>query len=182
MENSIEYISICEQSLPLVSDCDILTASEDFFHMDRTADFSVMIYVTDGTMYVTKNEQDYEISAGKNFFLKSGIRHFGKHETLRGTRCFMHIFICPKQSETVKLHCCFQKKYSLPQEAHLQKSYIKCSIVFTVQTRQKALEKTLYSMKYCLISARNFSPKTGVFPMKSVLILTGRPIMIIQRN
>lgn len=106
MENTIEYISICEQSLPLVSDCDILTASEDFFHMDRTADFNVMIYVTDGTMHVTENEQDYEISAGEIFFLKSGIRHFGKHETLRGTRWFYAHFYLPESvgnSETALL-------------------------------------------------------------------------------
>lgn len=94
MENSIVCISINEQSLPLVSDCDILTASEDFFHMDRTADFNVMIYVTDGTMYVTEEGQDYEIAAGEMLFLKSGLRHFGRYETLRGTRwIYAHFYL-----------------------------------------------------------------------------------------
>lgn len=86
MENIIADISIAETDLPLVSDCDMLTATENFRHMDRTADFNDMIYVTDGMMYVTECDIDYEIGAGELLFLKKGLRHFGKYETLRGTR------------------------------------------------------------------------------------------------
>lgn len=35
-------------SLPVVSSCDCLAAQEPFLHADRTMDFHVMIYVTDG--------------------------------------------------------------------------------------------------------------------------------------
>lgn len=87
-------ISIDELRLPQVSDCDILTASENFCHMDRTAEFNVLIYVTDGAMYVTEDEQDYQISAGELLFLKRGVRHYGKRETLRGTRwVYAHFFL-----------------------------------------------------------------------------------------
>lgn len=86
MENNLNCISLDEHSLPAVDDCDILTASEGFFHMNRTADFNVLIYVTDGTIYVTEDDCDYEISAGELLFLKSGVNHYGKYETPRGTR------------------------------------------------------------------------------------------------
>ena len=77
MENIIADISIAETDLPLVSDCDMLTATENFRHMDRTADFNDMIYVTDGMMYVTECDIDYEIGAGELLFLK--IRDFKRH-------------------------------------------------------------------------------------------------------
>lgn len=43
MENIIALVSVDEKTLPLVSDCDILTATDSFYHMDRMADFNVMI-------------------------------------------------------------------------------------------------------------------------------------------
>lgn len=86
MENNTDLIAIDDAHLPIVSDCNILTASEGFYHMDRTADFNVLIFVTDGIMYVTENGQDHSISAGELLFLKNGLRHFGKTETPRGTR------------------------------------------------------------------------------------------------
>ena len=45
MENIIALVSVDEKTLPLVSDCDILTATDSFYHMDRMADFNVMILV-----------------------------------------------------------------------------------------------------------------------------------------
>ena len=85
MENNTVRISIDDISIPVVSDCNMLTATESFFHMDRIADFNVLIYVTEGVMYVTEEGQDYEISSGDLLFLKSGLRHFGRYETPRGT-------------------------------------------------------------------------------------------------
>lgn len=96
MDNSIDCIKIDDEHLPVLYDCDILTAADSFYHMDRTADFSVMIYVTDGIMYVTEGEKDYEIAPGELLFLKSGIRHFGRLQTPRGTRWFYSHFAFPK--------------------------------------------------------------------------------------
>lgn len=94
MENNMNSIYLDTVNLPNVTDCDILTASENFYHMDRTADFNVLIYVTDGVMYVTEDGRDYEIVAGELFFLHSGLRHFGKRETLRGTGwIYVHFYL-----------------------------------------------------------------------------------------
>ena len=75
-------------SMPVVSGCGLLAASEPFFHTDRTADFHVMIYVLEGTIFVTEEDMDFEVNRGGLLFLKRGIRHFGKREIPRGTRWF----------------------------------------------------------------------------------------------
>ena len=98
MENNTVRISINERSLPVVSDCDLLTATEGFYHMDRIADFNVLIYVTEGVMYVTEEGQDYEIAAGDILFLKSGLRHYGRYETPRGTSWIYAHFCLPENS------------------------------------------------------------------------------------
>ena len=96
MENFTANILLDGLHLPDLLDCDILTASENFFHMDRTADFNVLICVTDGAMYVTEDGRDYEIPAGGLLFLRSGLRHYGRRETPRGTRWFYAHFRLPE--------------------------------------------------------------------------------------
>lgn len=106
MEYNTDRVVINSRILPQLSDCDTLTSAEDFFHMDRTAEFNVLIYVTSGTMYVTENEHDYTINSGELLFLKSGLRHYGKRETLRGTRwLYAHFYLSdvPDGTDTVVL-------------------------------------------------------------------------------
>lgn len=56
-----------------------------FVHADRTADFDILIYVTEGEICVTEEEQDYVISENQLFFLKKGLHHYGKREIPQGT-------------------------------------------------------------------------------------------------
>ena len=126
MENNTELVQISSAMLPIVADCDILTASDNFYHMDRTADFNVMIYVTDGIMYVTENGIDHEISAGELFFLKSGLRHYGKRETPRGTRWFYAHFFLNDISDSCE-HLILPKKLSgLSESSTEEKIYRLC--------------------------------------------------------
>lgn len=60
-------------------------ASSPFIHIDRTADFDILIYVTEGYICVTEEEHDYVIHKGEAFFLKKGLHHYGKHEIPQGT-------------------------------------------------------------------------------------------------
>lgn len=84
--------------MPFAAECGLLTASEPFYHMDRITDFNVMIYVTDGVIYVTEDETDYEVNAGEILFLKSGIHHYGKRKTERGTRWYYIHFYTEQRS------------------------------------------------------------------------------------
>ena len=56
--------------LPVLCGCDVLVASEPFYHSDRITDFNVLIYVTNGTIYVTEDNMDYSVSKGELLFLK----------------------------------------------------------------------------------------------------------------
>lgn len=90
----VNEIILTNNSMPAASGCGYFAAQEYFLHADRTADFNVMIYVTDGVIYVTEDETDYEIRPGELLFLKSGIRHFGKRPVPKGTRWhFVHFYL-----------------------------------------------------------------------------------------
>lgn len=80
--------------MPVLSGCDHLAAAEPFFHIDRVADFNVLILVTEGVIYVTEDEVDYAVGAGELLFLKSGVRHYGKAEIPRGTKWYFAHFTC----------------------------------------------------------------------------------------
>ena len=154
MENSIDRISLNEFSFPLVSDCDMLTASDSFYHMDRTADFNVLIYVTDGIMYVTEAGQDYEIASGELLFLKSGLRHYGSYETPRGTSwIYVHFCLTDNHENAMllpkKISClsgsaieenlrklCEYFHSAEPMKA-LRKNALFCDILFDILTEQQ---------------------------------------------
>ncbi|MDE7008119.1 MAG: AraC family ligand binding domain-containing protein, partial [Lachnospiraceae bacterium] len=60
-------------------------ASAPFIHADRTANFHVLIYVTEGHISVTEEDTDYLIQKEELFFLKSGLHHYGKSLIPQGT-------------------------------------------------------------------------------------------------
>ncbi len=80
--------------LPVFSGGDFLAASSPFVHADRVAPFHVLIYVTEGCIYVTEGEKDYEVKPGMLLLLKGGVHHFGKIPIPRGT-CwhFVHFYM-----------------------------------------------------------------------------------------
>ena len=86
-------------SMPVMDGCDLCAASEPFYHADRITDFNILIYVTEGEIYVTEDDIDYTVREGELLFLKSGIHHFGKREIARGTRWyFVHFFFSEKEN------------------------------------------------------------------------------------
>lgn len=83
---------LANDRMPRLISCGHLTAHEPFFHADRIADFHVLIFGINGTIYVTEDETDFEVSGGDLFFLKSGVHHYGKYETQRGTEWYFAHF------------------------------------------------------------------------------------------
>ena len=95
----LNEIIITTTQTPVVCGCDFLAASEPFFHADRILDFNVLIYVSEGTIFVTENETDYEVNAGELLFLKKGVRHYGKKEIPRGTKWYyVHFYLDEPES------------------------------------------------------------------------------------
>ena len=79
--------------LPQVLEGGYYVASNPFYHVRRTANFHVMIFVTEGCIYVTEENKDYEIKSGQILFLKAGINHFGKYEIKKGTKWYYVHFL-----------------------------------------------------------------------------------------
>ena len=94
--NNIIFNNVC---MPVLNGCDLCAASEPFYHADRTIDFNILIYVIEGTVYVTEGNVDYVVNAGEMIFLKNGIRHFGKYEIQKGTRWYFVHFYFQEQSD-----------------------------------------------------------------------------------
>ncbi len=78
-------IIIDTRSLPAAISGAYEIASNPFIHADRNTDFHVLIYVTEGYICVTEEEQDYIIQKEELFFLKSGLHHYGKAPIPQGT-------------------------------------------------------------------------------------------------
>lgn len=159
MENNIVRISISEHSLPLVSACDILTTAESFFHMDRTAEFNVMIYVTDGTMYVTEDGQDYEIAAGEMLFLKSGFRHFGRYETPRGTRWFYAHFYLPENPGNCENFILLPKKVSPLTGSRIEEKLYKLYDLFHSTAPIESIRKNIMLFEILIDIASEQQPE-----------------------
>ena len=84
----MKEIVITNTTLPVFAGGDLYAASESFFHADRTVDFNILIYVLEGTIYVTEDDTDYAVGEGELLLLKSGIHHYGKYEIAKGTRWY----------------------------------------------------------------------------------------------
>ena len=86
---------------PVVCACDYLAAYEPFYHLDRVLDFNDLIYVVEGTMYVSEDGVDYDINAGELLFLKHHVRHYGVKETQRGTSWYYAHFYLEEPGDDV---------------------------------------------------------------------------------
>lgn len=93
-------IVLSNTDMPVITEFGLLAASEPFYHQNRILDFNVMIYVTDGVIYVTEDDTDYAVNAGELLFLKSGKHHYGKYETDRGTRWYYAHFYLENANHT----------------------------------------------------------------------------------
>lgn len=92
-------INLTNTSMPIVCGCDFRAAPEPFSHADRVLDFNVLIYVTEGVIYVTEEDTDYAVMPGELLFLKSGSRHYGKTEIPKGTKWyFIHFYLNEDES------------------------------------------------------------------------------------
>ena len=68
--------------LPLRYDiCGQLVSSHGFLHHRRCFEYHVLIFVTEGTLYVTTDGVPYTVSAGQYILFRAGTEHFGHKES-----------------------------------------------------------------------------------------------------
>ena len=78
-------ITFCYNKTPVLSTVGYFSVTDLWYHINRTQHLHCMIYVTNGTLYLTEDEIDYTIEEGQVFFLKSDLHHYGKKPTPIGT-------------------------------------------------------------------------------------------------
>ncbi|WP_235550472.1 AraC family transcriptional regulator [Paenibacillus sp. Soil750] len=76
-----------------------------YTHHDRILDFDVFVFVTNGRMQVVEGTTEYIIQEKEHLFLKKGLHHWGRPETLPGTSWFWVHFNSPEyDSPSYKEH------------------------------------------------------------------------------
>ena len=97
----LNEIILSSAAQPIVCACDYLAAIDPFYHLDRVLEFNDLIYVVEGTMYVSEDGTDYDINEGELLFLKHHIRHYGVKETQRGTKWYYaHFYLDEPNDDT----------------------------------------------------------------------------------
>lgn len=171
-------IILTNTRLPIVSSCDFLAAPEPFYHADRITNFHVMIYVTDGCIYVTEDDIDYAVRPGELLFLKKGIRHFGKKEIERGTRWhYVHFYLDSQENQDNRDNknenagneiAAIQEKQAKPTKTNqMEAKQIKATQTTQTETSQMNQPKpspmpgsTVYLTEHCPQPLKLTLPKT----------------------
>ena len=154
-------------SMPTINACDFCIAPKSFLHADRILDFNILIYVTEGCIFVTEDQIDYEIHSGELLFLKNGIRHFGKQLIPRGTKWhFVHFYMNAREDlpQFVPERAPIVQNTSINYSTHLPK---KLSNLNTTTVSENIIALTEYfhsgdQMKKWNINARFFQLLTEI--------------------
>ena len=87
-------IFVTNSTMPIVCDSNHFITRKGFVHPDRCLPFHVLLYIRQGIFYVTEDEIDYAIPEGSLIFLRSGLRHYGKHPIPGGSEWyFIHFYL-----------------------------------------------------------------------------------------
>ncbi len=76
-EREVPVSRIPCETMPLVSIAAYNEAQNTMIHVDRTADFHVLIYILKGSMEIIEEEVTHTLKAGSLFFLKANVHHWG---------------------------------------------------------------------------------------------------------
>ena len=104
----MENILLSKDSHLRIEQMNILSANVPFYHVERIARTYVLIYVLSGCIYVSEEDDDYEIQKGELLILRKGTHQFGKHEIEAGTSwIYAHFLIddvsfCATEKDGVK--------------------------------------------------------------------------------
>lgn len=108
---------ITSDKMPVMIAGDYRVAAEPFLHMDRLADYHVLIYVTEGAIYVTEDEIDYTIHPGEILFLKAGVHHYGKTVIEAGTAWYYAHFYLSQEREPVESEVILKANHMSTEES-----------------------------------------------------------------
>lgn len=94
-------ILLSSTALPVVCACDSQTAYKSFCIPECKFDYNVVIYIVDGTMYISENGTEYEINEGELFFVKHNEGSYKIKGTKPGTKWYYAHFYLDEPSEDI---------------------------------------------------------------------------------
>ncbi len=144
--------------MPFVIEADYGFTAIPMIHCDRTADFSVAVYLLKGSMEVTEDGESYELTPDSLFFLKNGVHHWGEKPFKPGTAWYYAHFLCNEAGEEIpELRLSDNKKLFLPSDSK------SCCLTVPklVKMPPDGMARTLFAQ---LVKAHN----SGNIPLASV--------------
>lgn len=88
--------------MPLVGDANFGLALKPYIHVDRIAEYHVLIYLLKGRMEIIEDGTTYVLTPGTIFFLKAGVHHWGATEFEAGTAWYYVHFYTSELTTTMK--------------------------------------------------------------------------------
>lgn len=85
----MNYFYTYDSKLPEFYICGNLISENDFIHCRRNFDCNVLIFVLEGTLFISQSERQFQVSAGQYILLKAGEEHYG-HRAAEG--CLSYIW------------------------------------------------------------------------------------------
>lgn len=94
--------TVLYNELPLIGEANYMVALNSLVHIDRIAEFNVLIYLISGSMEIIEDGISYELTAGTLFFLKSGVHHWGRKKYALGTEWYYIHFYTKEVEEEIE--------------------------------------------------------------------------------
>jgi AraC family transcriptional regulator of arabinose operon len=88
-------IFLTADRFPLVRDIGTNRTEDLYTHPDRLLDYDVFLFVVEGRMQVIEDGTEYIVGENEHLFLRKGLHHWGKPETLPGTSWYWIHFTSP---------------------------------------------------------------------------------------
>ncbi|MBD2868469.1 helix-turn-helix transcriptional regulator [Paenibacillus sp. IB182493] len=88
-------IFLTADRFPLVRDIGRNRTEGLYTHPDRLLEYDVFLFVVEGSMQVIEEGIEYVVGENEHLFLKKGLHHWGKPETLLGTAWYWIHFTSP---------------------------------------------------------------------------------------
>ncbi|MDU0202032.1 helix-turn-helix transcriptional regulator [Paenibacillus sp. MAH-36] len=89
------FVYLTGDRFPMIRDIGWNQVDEVYTHHDRLLDFDIFVFVTKGSMQVVEETVEYIIHEKEHLFLKKGLHHWGRPETLPGTSWYWIHFNSP---------------------------------------------------------------------------------------
>ncbi|MGG1554013.1 helix-turn-helix transcriptional regulator [Paenibacillus ferrarius] len=147
-----DRVTINRNEVPSLVTVGLFETKKPWLHVDRVLPIDTMLYVMNGSVYLSEENEDYEITNHQVFFLKNGCRHWGKTFTKPGSRWYWVSFL-PSVSDNAEepLYLPKQLTVSSPERMFWILGTMHRLYASSEPLREERLNGLLYQLQYELL-------------------------------